>query len=190
MTVLSWGHFMSATSPVAGANMWVTNGMSNTVSKVRCSDGTVLGNYSTGAASGPIGVVFDGTNIWVSLATSYLVKLRTSDGTILQSVFVQSGGFGLPEGLAFDGTYVWAALAGANAVAKVKARDGTVIGYYAVGAMPEVLAFDGTHIWAANTGTNTVTALKASDGSVFGAFTVGSGPTGLRWREYMGIELI
>ena len=66
-----------------GANMWVTAIGNSTISKVRCSDGKVLGTYFVNT---PFGVVFDGTNIWVSLLGSYLVKLRTSDGEVLQSV--------------------------------------------------------------------------------------------------------
>ena len=46
-----------------GANIWVTNSGSVSVTKLRASDGTVLGTYNVGL--NPRGVVFDGTNIWV-----------------------------------------------------------------------------------------------------------------------------
>ncbi|MCH7884361.1 MAG: hypothetical protein IIC01_03840 [Planctomycetes bacterium] len=46
-----------------GANIWVANLVSNTVTKLRASDGAVLGTFSVGI--GPIGVAFDGANIWV-----------------------------------------------------------------------------------------------------------------------------
>jgi YVTN family beta-propeller protein len=47
-----------------GANIWVANNGSNTVTKVRTSSGAVLGTFSVGAA--PRGVAFDGANVWVA----------------------------------------------------------------------------------------------------------------------------
>ena len=46
-----------------GANIWVTNSGSVSVTKLRASDRTVLGTYNVGL--NPRGVVFDGANIWV-----------------------------------------------------------------------------------------------------------------------------
>src|SRR3989304_8020470 len=46
-----------------GANIWVTNSGSVSVTKLRASDGMVIGTYAVGFA--PRGVAFDGTNIWV-----------------------------------------------------------------------------------------------------------------------------
>jgi len=46
-----------------GANIWVTNSGSVSVTKLRASDGTVLGTYNVGL--NPRGAVFDGANIWV-----------------------------------------------------------------------------------------------------------------------------
>ena len=47
-----------------GANIWVANDGSNSVTKLRASDGQVLGTFDVG--SGAEGMVFDGTSIWVS----------------------------------------------------------------------------------------------------------------------------
>src|SRR5205085_10159038 len=47
-----------------GANIWVTSFGGNTVTKMRVTDGTVLGTFAVG--TGPTGVVFDGSNIWVA----------------------------------------------------------------------------------------------------------------------------
>src|SRR5580704_10791719 len=40
-----------------GANIWVANAFSNTVTKLRASDETLLGTFAAG--SGPFGVAFD-----------------------------------------------------------------------------------------------------------------------------------
>ena len=47
-----------------GVNIWVTNSAVNTVAKLRASDGVALGSYATG--SQPIGIAFDGANVWVA----------------------------------------------------------------------------------------------------------------------------
>ena len=47
-----------------GANIWVANSSSSTVTKLRASDGETLGTFVVGGP--PAGVAFDGANIWVS----------------------------------------------------------------------------------------------------------------------------
>src|SRR5690348_737056 len=47
-----------------GANIWVANLFSNNVTKLRASDGAVLGTFAVGTR--PIGLAFDGANIWVA----------------------------------------------------------------------------------------------------------------------------
>ena len=48
--------------------------------KLRASDGAVLGTFGVGSA--PLGLAFDGANIWVTNQNSNTVtKLRASDGS-------------------------------------------------------------------------------------------------------------
>jgi hypothetical protein len=47
-----------------GGSIWACNNNTNTITRVRASDGVILGNYPTG--SSPRGIVYDGTNIWVA----------------------------------------------------------------------------------------------------------------------------
>jgi DNA-binding beta-propeller fold protein YncE len=49
-----------------GANVWVTNYGSSNITKLRASDGTVLGTFPAGPT--PFGLAFDGANIWVGMA--------------------------------------------------------------------------------------------------------------------------
>ena len=51
-----------------GANIWVSNFVFNTVTKLRASDGEAQGTFNVG--SEPYGVVFDGANIWVTNSDS------------------------------------------------------------------------------------------------------------------------
>lgn len=64
-----WGYPVGA-KPVTlafdGANIWVANQDSQTVSKLRASDGMALGTFPVGGV--PYGLLFDGANIWVELS--------------------------------------------------------------------------------------------------------------------------
>ena len=47
-----------------GDHLWVGNSTSNTVSKLRASDGANLGTFAVGSI--PVPVAFDGVSIWVA----------------------------------------------------------------------------------------------------------------------------
>jgi DNA-binding beta-propeller fold protein YncE len=57
-----------------GANIWVANRTSNNLTKLRASDGAVLGAYAIGINPGY--VAFDGANIWVANYSSNSVSKR------------------------------------------------------------------------------------------------------------------
>jgi YVTN family beta-propeller protein len=108
-----------------GANIWVANYGSNTVTKLQANDGKVLGTFAVGTQ--PANVAFDGANIW---ATNYgsgnVTKLRASDGKVLGTFTVG----GQPFGLAFDGTNMWVGNAvGSAIVTKLRATDGRFWGH-------------------------------------------------------------
>jgi DNA-binding beta-propeller fold protein YncE len=94
-----------------GANMWIANQGTGTVSKLRASDGTVLGTFTVGLE--PYGVVFDGEDVWVSGAIA-IFELRASDGFV-------AGAWPLTNatGLAFDGADIWVAGYSINKVVKL-----------------------------------------------------------------------
>ncbi len=125
--------------------------------------------------SGPNGLAFDGSNLWVLNATSHTVtELRTSDGAVL-GTFSQ----GLsPYGIAFDGANVWVANFAASSVTKLRASDGVALGTFGVGTGPIAIASDGANVWVANSSANTVTRLRAADGANLGTFAVGNAPSG------------
>jgi hypothetical protein len=69
-----------------GANIWVGSTSSNTVTKLRASDGTCNGvpnppgfdvsACSVAVGTNPFGVAFDGANIWVTNISSATVSKR------------------------------------------------------------------------------------------------------------------
>jgi DNA-binding beta-propeller fold protein YncE len=46
-----------------GTNIWVANLSSNNVTKLRASNGAVLGSFTVGTQ--PLSLAFDGATIWV-----------------------------------------------------------------------------------------------------------------------------
>jgi hypothetical protein len=157
-----------------GANVWVTNQGSDTVTKLRASDGADLGIFTTGA--NPFGVAFDGANIWVAnQASNTVTKLRASDGANLGNFSVGNA----PVNVASDGANIWVTNQGSNTVTKLRASDGANLGNFTTEGSPFGVAFDGASIWVANRGSNTVTKLRASDGAHLGNFSVGNQPAGV-----------
>lgn len=51
-----------------GANLWVANGGSHSVTLLRACDGAQVGVFATGGP--PLGLAFDGINVWVALPHS------------------------------------------------------------------------------------------------------------------------
>lgn len=87
-----------------GGNMWVVNDGNGTVSKLRASDGKVLGTFTVGNAGPAYGIAYDGQSIWIS-GESAVVEMRPSDGKLLfqQHLLCCVGAVG------FDGANIWVA---------------------------------------------------------------------------------
>jgi len=152
-----------------GENLWVTNLSGGTVTKLRPSDGTILGTFNAGTA--PIDVAWDGANIWIANASGNCVtKLRGSDGVVLATYVV----FDSVNRIAFDGTFIWVTCSSKITVLRT---DGTLRANIPTNNSPNGgIAFDGTNIWFVNYFTNTVTKRRASTQVLLGTFSVGSNP--------------
>jgi hypothetical protein len=123
----------------------------STAGIARANDGTILGQFD--ANSNVSGVAYDGTYVWgANNVHGSVTRLRASDGACVPVAgggtsglagpcSVSLGGEGL--GIAFDGANIWAGNYSAGFVRKIRARDGQVMGDFAVGANPGGIAFDG-----------------------------------------------
>lgn len=157
-----------------GSCIWVANRGENTVTKLRASDGGVVGTYAVGRL--PLSVTFDGEHVWVVNYTDNSVsKLRASDGTTVGTYAVGR----CPRMAAFDGANIWVGNSSDNTVTQLRASDAANLGTYPVGVSPHGIAFDGEHVWVANLYGATVTKLRASDGASIGTFPVGNRPMGV-----------
>jgi len=161
-----------------GANIWVTSGGSTSITKLRASDGALLGTFPVGTIT--VGATFDGTYVWLAnwgYEANSLTRVRL-DGSV-EGVY-PIGPYG-PYGIIFDGANVWVSTLYSHLV-KIRASDGAVLGDYLTnsGDTPgHHLAFDGANIWVPNANLNTVSKLRASDGELLGTFPVGQYPFGI-----------
>jgi hypothetical protein len=151
-----------------GEHIWVTNWGPDTVTKIRASDGTIIGVYPAGSNPNPI--AFDGYHIWVGAEDSPRVtKIRARDGVTVASFNAGTSGH---WGMAFDGANIWVTNTGSNSVTKIRASDNAILGTYTTGDRPTGVAFDGTHIWVTHHGYQSVTKLRASDGALVDNYTI------------------
>jgi DNA-binding beta-propeller fold protein YncE len=84
-----------------GANIWVTNGNVQYVTKILASTGAVVGTYLSGVYSNFM--AFDGTNLWATIVSPQSVmELNPSTGAVIATYAATN-----PYGIAFDGTNMW-----------------------------------------------------------------------------------
>jgi DNA-binding beta-propeller fold protein YncE len=158
-----------------GQRIWTAN-LGGSVSIITLP--VTVTNVTTGFTS-PLGIIYDGANIWVTDDISGSVdKLRKLDstGAILLSVDVGDGP-GVP---AFDGTNIWVPNFSSSSVSVVRATGGlagtviaTLTGNGLLGA--QAIAFDGERILVTNEFGDSVSLWKASDLTPIGTFSTGTG---------------
>jgi hypothetical protein len=70
-----------------GNNIWVANQQSDSIMKLRPSDGTNLGTFETGAR--PVALTYDGTHVWVANRMSNnVMKFLAKDGSLVDTIAV------------------------------------------------------------------------------------------------------
>jgi YVTN family beta-propeller protein len=163
-----------------GANIWVTNGGSNTVTKLNAGTGATIGTYSVGAV--PFRICSDGASIWVAHnGSATVIKLNASTGATIGTYNVATRS----QGICFDGANIWVTNFDSTTVTKLNAGTGATIGTYSVGTRPQSICFDGTSIWVVNLGdfdfgdNPSVTKLNASTGATIGTYGAGQYPSGI-----------
>jgi S-layer family protein len=159
-----------------GTDLWVANQTSGTVSRVRASDGRLLGTW-TGATFATSVLVARG-RIFVTGFTGpgqlYSIDPTQPPGAVLLLSNELGGG---PQGIAYDGSRIWTANSNAGNVSIFRfICVGSCVTTVAAGfSSPTGILFDGANIWVTDSGDNTLKKLN-SDGSIALSIPVGSGP--------------
>jgi YVTN family beta-propeller protein len=152
-----------------GANAWVTNYNSGSVSVVS-SSGQLLTTIPIpgattipGSPSNPEGMAFDGRYVWVANQYDSVTKIDAQSRTIIGTYPVGRA----PQAVAFDGTYIWVANGNSNAVWVLNPATGATVNGWPTGLYPTDLLYDGTNMWVANgfppsLGLGSVTRIRAA----------------------------
>jgi S-layer homology domain len=158
-----------------GQHVWtanqLTSGTPGSVSIVTLSPSSVT-TVTTGF-SNPFGIIYDGTNIWVTDHGDGTLKKLDSSGNILMSVPLA----GAPTCPAFDGTNIWVPCPNAGSLVVVRATGpfgGTVLAKLTGNGLQgsTQAAFDGERILVTNTNGDSVSLWKASDLTPIGTFSL------------------
>ena len=105
-----------------GRRIWTANTGGN-VSIVTPGTWAVTSvNISTGSSS-PVGILYDGSNIWVTDINDGSIKKLDAAGAVLKRVPVQNG----PQFAVFDGRNIWVPNTLSDSLTVVRASDGTVL---------------------------------------------------------------
>jgi YVTN family beta-propeller protein len=126
----------------------------------------------------PIGIAFDGTNLWTANFGPPGSVSIIDAGTY--SVTNVTTGFTFPQGILYDGAHIWVT-DGAGTLLKLDAA-GAILQTVTVGTLPQFPVFDGTNIWVPNENSNSITVVQASTGNVLATISADvnnklSGPT-------------
>ena len=132
----------------------------------------------TAGFGGPVGALFDGSNVWITDSPNGTVVKLASNGSILQSVTVGIH----PVFPAFDGANIWVPNNDTPSVAVVRASTGAVLATLTgpnIGG-PWAAAFDGQRVAVTENFLQGVVLFKAADFTQLGLFPAGAGtnPTG------------
>ncbi len=160
-----------------GTNLWISYLTGTKLMKVRPGDGATLALYPQSVTGTPMGLTFDGHNLWVANYRSGVTAVRATDGTQIRTVTVRA--IGLMDGIAFDGNSVWVADNGGNTVSKVSVVDGGLISSVTTGDAPVGVMFDGTSIWVTNNYAGSVSKIRPSDSTLLGTYPAGVSPLGI-----------
>ena len=159
-----------------GADLWVANQTSNTVSRVRGSDGKLLDTW-TGATS-PFGVLVAMGKVFVSGETSpgnlYMIDPSQAAGAVTT---VASNLGNSPLGIAFDGSKIWTAnyFNSVSIVTPGATPPWSVTTVTTGFSNLDGILYDGANIWVADLTADKLFKLDGT-GAILQTVTVGAEP--------------
>jgi DNA-binding beta-propeller fold protein YncE len=155
-----------------GADLWVASN-SGQVTRVRASDGSVLGTWS--GATTAVGLVCALGKVFIIGATTpgklYMIDPTQAPGTVT-TLAINLGDS--PFGIAFDGTRLWTANI-SGSVSLVSLNPTTVTTVSTGFSQPIGALYDGSNIWVTDFGDETIKKLN-SNGTILQTITLDTDP--------------
>src|SRR5262249_15155007 len=156
-----------------GADIWVANAVSNSVSRVRASDGKLLETWT--GASGAYGVLVAMGRVFAcGNGSLYRIDPSQAAGAVTTVTTFSQGN---PQGMAFDGTRIWVGNSSELDIvtpgASLPWTTTTVTTGFSV---LRGMLYDGASVWAVDAGADRLLKLDAS-GAILQTVTLGDQPT-------------
>jgi DNA-binding beta-propeller fold protein YncE len=157
-----------------GQFIWTANvgsGVQGGISRVDPDTGATT-TFTAGFTT-PFGILFDGSNLWVTDFNASMLRKVDSSGVVVQNVTVGLN----PRMSVFDGSNIWVPNAGGQSVSVVRARDGLLLATLTGNGLsrPFQAAFDGQRVLVTNNAGNSVSMWNSADLTPLGSFTTGAG---------------
>lgn len=156
-----------------GADLWVANSNSGTVSRVQASDGRLLDTWTD--ADFPYGVLVTRGRIYVTgggpMGHLYGFDPDQPAGAVLTLANLPAG----TRGITTDGTFIWTANVSAGSVSKYNPDTTAVQSFFTDFSGPWGILYDGANVWVTDGGDDTLKRIN-SDGTVAQTVNVGSMP--------------
>ncbi len=161
-----------------GADLWVANSGSNSVSRVRGSDGKLLETWTGATAAN--GVLAAMGRVFVTGGTSPGSLYRIDPTQAAGAVTTVASNLGnIPNGIAFDGSRIWSTNNGPPGSVSIVTPGATLP--WAVTTVttgftsPAGILYDGANIWVTDSGPGTLLKLD-SNGAILQTVSVGTAP--------------
>ncbi len=132
-TAYPLGHYSYGLAPDRNGHIWVSGWANSRISKIRRSDGAVVGTYllPAGCHRG-VAITADG-HVWVANSCGNNVHRLDSNGTVVATIAVGN----TPTGVAVDkDNKVWVTNLGSSNASRIDPATNTVDGTFAVGNGP------------------------------------------------------
>jgi len=132
--------------------------------------------FAAGFFNQPVGIVFDGTHLWVADdGDNALYRVNPADGTILETLPMGTiGTFAIPV---FDGSNIWVPVSNELRVVSIStpARLLATLTGNGLSAINQTVAFDGERILVTAGAGNSLSLWKASSLTPLGNLNLGAG---------------
>jgi YVTN family beta-propeller protein len=168
-----------------GADLWVANFTSDTVSRVSADDGRLLETWT--GATNAISVLVAMGKVFITGETNPGSLFRIDPAQAAGAVTTLSSSLGAnPVGIAFDGQKIWTANLGAPGSVSIISLNPTSVTTVTTGFnQPIGIVYDGANIWVTDRGDERLKKLDES-GNILQAVTVGTNP---RYAAFDGTNL-
>jgi hypothetical protein len=163
-----------------GADLWVVNRISGTVSRVRASDGKLLATWTGMTVGTAKAIIVAAGRIFVTAETTPGTLYRIDPDGAPGPVTVVSNNLGdSPNSIAFDGSRLWTANAGGGgfptSVSRVDINTGSVTTFFIGFNLLAGILYDGANIWVSDAADDSIKKLD-SNGNVIQTVGVGDLP--------------